>query len=221
MKGYLPHLARALQFCSCPRFCKHYVCCWSRLQCWDVGDMPGRFFGLLATFAALAVIASGDGLRRTDRSISAHLLHLGQCRRQFTFLASAALGVFLTRVLKESPLTPLPLPPLESSLRWNLVTVPAHLAGPFYNWITRHPAGQTVHLNQGFGGLVEAGGLFRSENKISSTHSHWKNNIISQAIHMRYSRDSVANAFQRTLKPLKFILPHAMGIRRWLLRLCG
>ncbi|GBM72975.1 hypothetical protein AVEN_35093-1 [Araneus ventricosus] len=85
-----------------------------------------------------------------------HFHHLGSCRRQLTFLASMALGAFITRVIKDSPLTPLPMPPLPNSLHWNLVRVPAHLAGHVMQWVEKHPAGQPVILNQGFAGLARS-----------------------------------------------------------------
>ncbi|KAF8792375.1 uncharacterized protein LOC129968148 [Argiope bruennichi] len=141
-----------------------------------------------------------------------HLHHLGSCRRQLTFLASLALGAFITRVIKESPMTPLPMPPLPNSLHWNLVRVPAHLAGHVAQWVEKHPAGRPVILNQGFAGLAR-----------SSSDDPWTNNLLrirkDLTKQLRNSPNLILSAVERTLKPLKLI-PHAIGMHHWLLRLC-
>ncbi|GFX20176.1 zinc finger BED domain-containing protein 5 [Trichonephila clavipes] len=80
-----------------------------------------------------------------------HLHLLGECRRQLTFLASVALGAFITKIMKDSPLTPLPLPPLPDTLRWNLITIPAHLPVYPHRWMLKHPQAQPVYLNQKIG----------------------------------------------------------------------
>ncbi|GFR23566.1 uncharacterized protein TNCT_136581 [Trichonephila clavata] len=40
------------------------------------------------------------------------------------------------------------------------------------------------------------------------------------SVQLRSSPNLVYTAVQRTLKPLKFIIPHALGMQHWLLRWC-
>ncbi|GIX98938.1 uncharacterized protein CDAR_180681 [Caerostris darwini] len=176
----------------------------------------GFSFGLFGTIAAtVAVLDDAKDFKSLDlyRSARGHLHLLGECRRQLTFLVSVALGAFITRVMKESPLTPLPLPPLPNSLHWNLISVPAHLGGHLIQWTQKHPAGQHVILNQGVAGLARSlPGGFQPKNLIRLRKRFAKE--------FRNSPNMIYSAVRHTLKPLKFIIPHAIGMRRWLLRWC-
>ena len=63
---------------------------------------------------------------------------LRDCRRHLTFIASTALGTFITRIIKESPLTPLPLPDIEDPPRWNFLTLPLHFSTPYIKWMKEY-----------------------------------------------------------------------------------
>ncbi|GFY58544.1 uncharacterized protein TNIN_35591 [Trichonephila inaurata madagascariensis] len=123
------------------------------------------------------------------------------------------LGAFITKVMKDSPLTPLPLPPLPDTLRWNLITIPAHLPVYPHRGMLKHPQGQPVYLNQGFAGLAR-----------SLPSESWIKRVIrlrrDLSVQLRSSPNLIYTAVQRTLKPLKFIIPHALGMQHWLLRWC-
>ncbi|GFU15823.1 uncharacterized protein NPIL_81351 [Nephila pilipes] len=172
-------------------------------------------FGFLLLSTFVRAVDGAENTKEIDsyRSLTGHLHLLGECRRQLTFLASMALGAFITKVMKDSPMTPLPLPPLADTLRWNLISIPAHLPMHAHQWTLKHPQGQPVYLNQGFSGLARSlpseswiKGLFRLRRDLPRQ--------------LRSSPELIYTAVQRTLKPLKFIIPHALGMQHWLLRWC-
>ncbi|GIX67913.1 uncharacterized protein CEXT_436561 [Caerostris extrusa] len=176
----------------------------------------GFSFGLFGTIAAtVTVLDDAKDVKSLDlyRSARGHLHLLGECRRQLTFLASVALGAFITRVMKESPLTPLPLPPLPNSLHWNLISVPAHLGGHLIQWTQKASSWSTRHFEPGCSRSSRSlPGGFQPKNLIRLRKRFAKE--------FRNSPNTIYSAVRHTLKPLKFIIPHAIGMHRWLLRWC-
>ncbi|XP_035221850.1 uncharacterized protein LOC118194757 [Stegodyphus dumicola] len=158
-------------------------------------------------------------VKNSYRSITAHLHLLHQCRRQITFLASIALGAFITKVIKDSPLTPLPMPPVEEPVHWNLVKIPLHVPSHVVQWM---PLPSTsMSINQGFK-VKPPPWIYRRSLTVPEKQPNFLILRLQEQLTnlLKPSPILVGSAVRRTMRSLGSDVPQDASTRQWLMRWC-